>query len=196
MGDRARVFAELAGKGSLCAVLDGARDPRIGRLVAGKAPAHCLYRGKLPQELADAAPQLLQFRPGHDYADIFFRIGWRNAWGILLACRGPVPVLHRHLRRMLLARSGRTRLVFRYYDPRVLRVYLPSCTAAELERFFGPVNAFVAEGEQAGEFHLFRRGGTGFEHLRVESGDAPARVVKTWAAEGALATAAAIYFGR
>jgi hypothetical protein len=30
-------------------------------------------------------------------------------------------------------------LLFRYYDPRVLRVYLPSCRPSELETVFGPV---------------------------------------------------------
>ncbi len=37
-------------------------------------------------------------------------------------------------------------LVFRYYDPRVLRVYLPTCSPAEFARFFGPISA----GELAG----------------------------------------------
>ena len=180
VGDSVRALGELEGKGRIYAVLDGARDPRVARLVVGSAPGWCLYRGKLPQELADAAPQLLELRPGHDYADTFFRVGWRNGWGVLLASAAPQPALYRHLRRMLLARSesGRS-FVFRYYDPRVLRLYLPSCTAEEVERFLGPIAAVVAEAEEEGQFNVFRRAAAGFEHLRVERDAAP-RPVRTW----------------
>ena len=39
---------------------------------------------------------------------------------------------------------------FRYYDPRVLGTYLETCTAGELQNFFGPVEGFeVVEGEVA-----------------------------------------------
>lgn len=35
---------------------------------------------------------------------------------------------------------------FRYYDPRVLNIYLPTCTGQELRTFFGPVTRLLAEG--------------------------------------------------
>ena len=54
--------------------------------------------------------------------------------------------------------AGR-RLIFRYYDPRVLRVYLPTCWPAELETVFGPVDCFLTEGESAAEVIEFRRSG-------------------------------------
>jgi hypothetical protein len=50
-----------------------------------------------------------------------------------------------------------TPMLFRYYDPRVLRVYLPTCNAEELKTVFGPVLRFVLEGNQPEEllhFHL------------------------------------------
>jgi len=47
-------------------------------------------------------------------------------------------------------------LIFRYYDPRVLRAYLPTCSPAELNTFFGPVTAFITEGENPGEILEFR----------------------------------------
>jgi hypothetical protein len=39
------------------------------------------------------------------------------------------------------------RLVFRYYDPRVLRVYLPTCYIGELGTVFGPINRFWTESD-------------------------------------------------
>ncbi len=38
-------------------------------------------------------------------------------------------------------------MIFRYYDPRVLRVYLPTCLAPELRTVFGPVRRFLLESE-------------------------------------------------
>lgn len=36
---------------------------------------------------------------------------------------------------------------FRYYDPRVLRVYLPACNESELQTVFGPVEGYYVEGK-------------------------------------------------
>ncbi len=36
-------------------------------------------------------------------------------------------------------------LYFRYYDPRVLSIFLPTCDASQLQEFFGPVNQFIIE---------------------------------------------------
>jgi hypothetical protein len=44
---------------------------------------------------------------------------------------------------------------FRYYDPRVLRPYLPTCTAGELTEFFGPIQTWIAEGEDPGALLRF-----------------------------------------
>jgi hypothetical protein len=38
-------------------------------------------------------------------------------------------------------------LYFRYYDPRVMRVYLPSCNATEMKTVFGPALSYVMEDE-------------------------------------------------
>ncbi len=155
--ERDRVLQELHGRGQVYAILDGARDPRVARLAVGSARSWCLYRGNLPAELAEVAPHLFHLRAGHDYADIYFRLGWRNAWGILLATTADQPLLYRHLRTLLRVRSEKKTLVFRYYDPRILRQYLPTCTPMELERFFGPISSLVVEAEEPNQFHLFQR---------------------------------------
>jgi hypothetical protein len=48
------------------------------------------------------------------------------------------------------------RLLFRYYDPRVLRVYLPTCLPNELETVFGPVKAYLVEGDGGGTLIQYR----------------------------------------
>jgi len=50
-------------------------------------------------------------------------------------------------------------LYFRFYDPRVLRTYLPTCNASELAQIFGPVECYVQEGEDPGVLLRFRQAG-------------------------------------
>lgn len=47
-------------------------------------------------------------------------------------------------------------MLFRFYDPRVLRLYLPTCTSTELEQVFGPVGTFFTEDAAAiDQLHSF-----------------------------------------
>jgi hypothetical protein len=68
--------------------------------------------------------------------------------------------LRHHLRKFLRVQDedGR-RLFFRYYDPRVLRAYLPSCTSEELDTVFGPIGAYLAEAADGEALIEFRRRG-------------------------------------
>jgi hypothetical protein len=138
------------------AVLDGARDRRVrGFVLDSRAPAWCLYRGELPPEIEDVAPWLLRLDPLGPAARRFFELGWGHAWGFLLASDAPARDLRRHLRRFLLAHGrGGERLLFRYYDPRVLHVYLRSCAPEERARFFGPISAMAVEHARGAD--LFR----------------------------------------
>lgn len=154
------LLARLPAGEPVYALLDGARDRRIRSFILDtRAPAWCLYRG-VPAVLEDAAPWLLRLVPGQPYTSRFFERGWNNAWGILLTSPAPSRALRRHLRRFLRVRTedGRV-LVFRYYDPRVLRVFLPTCTPAERAAFFGPIGALAAESSDGATAHLFHRDG-------------------------------------
>ncbi len=170
------VLGALPANEPLYAVLDGARDRAIrGWLVSTRAPSWCLYAGALTEPLLDAAPHLLRLGRGHPYVDVLFERGFGNAWGVLLACSGPARALRRHLRTFLRVRTEDGRyMAFRWYDPRVLRLYLPTCTPGELASVFGPISAFACEGEEPGTVHLFRRSGGALEQrLLTLPGAAP-----------------------
>jgi hypothetical protein len=137
-GDDERVFA----------ILDGARDPRIHPAVTRSGLAHhCLYSGTLEPVLARAAPYLVQLRREAPLArELVTR--WGDAWGIYLRSSAGLSALHRHFRRFLRVKDENGKnLIFRYYDPRVLRPYLPTCTEAELDYVFGPVQRFIHEAD-------------------------------------------------
>jgi len=71
-----------------------------------------------------------------------------NHWGVFAIALDDLPVLRRHFRKFLIVHDSEgAPMYFRYYDPRVLRVYLPTCTPEELNTVFGPVSSYVLEGQ-------------------------------------------------
>ena len=135
-----------AAGGSVWAVLDLARDRRIhAALLESRLEFLCLHAGRLPRELELAAPHIVELLPGHRLLDRLFGEGWGQSWGVAARLADPT-ALRRHLRKFLKVRDedGRS-LLFRWYDPRVLRTYLPTCTPDELREFFGPLDAWFSE---------------------------------------------------
>jgi len=140
------------------AVLDGARDRRIyGFLLDSYLNYSCLYAGALHPDLEVAAPYLVQLDFEDRYARRLIEQAWGNSWGIFLRADIRMERLRRHLRTFLVALGPNgKRLVFRYYDPRVLRVYLPTCVPAELATMFGPIDRFWTEAVQPDTLQEFR----------------------------------------
>jgi hypothetical protein len=130
-------------------VVDAARDRRIHPMLKEfHLEYFCLYSGSLPPALEAAAPYLVQLDSDDPEAHRFLQVAWGDSWGIFLKCAAHANTLRRHLREFLVVRDpAGNRLVFRYYDPRVLRVYLPTCTADELRTFFGPIDRVWMEGD-------------------------------------------------
>ena len=96
--------------------------------------------------------------------------------GIFLKCDTRIQTLRRHLRGFLTVRgpSG-NKLLFRYYDPRVLRVYLPSCSSEDLRTVFGPIERIWTEGEPAEKVVEFGFDGTGLVSNDFPIGSSAAR---------------------
>ncbi len=130
-------------------IVDGARTIDVFRfLLECHLEYACLYSGPLAPDLEIAAPYLVQL--DHDYRDTqrLIRKAWGNSWGVFLRSETSLKKLRRHLQEFLVVRDTKgTRMVFRYYDPRVLRVYLPTCVTAELRTVFGPIECFWTESE-------------------------------------------------
>ena len=130
-------------------IVDGARSIEIFRmLIQCHLEYACLYGGPLSPELEIAAPYLIQLDHGYRDTHRLIQQAWGNSWGIFLRSETSLKKLRRHLREFLIVRDERgNRLLFRYYDPRVLRVFLPTCSARELRTFFGPIETFWTEKE-------------------------------------------------
>lgn len=144
------------------AVLDAARDERIYPAVLGCGlPYACLFTGDLPRELLETAPYLVRLEREAAFTDALLERGWGESWGIFASTTAGIEELRRHFRGFHRVEDERgKRLIFRWYDPRVLRVYLPTCTPAELRAFFGPVYLYSMEDEEPGALlHCHRDAG-------------------------------------
>ena len=133
-------------------IVDAARDRTIFRMLLECGLEHsCLYAGALPPALEIAAPYLVQLEYQDRSTRRFLERAEGNSWSIFLRCDLRLDRLRRHLRHFLVVRDPRgQRLVFRYYDPRVLRVYLPTCNVDELNAVFGPIRCFWADDKTPG----------------------------------------------
>lgn len=136
----------------LYAVVDASRGARILELLREAVEPHrSLYQGARGDALEDVAPYLVgPFEPDSRLLERLVMEGWGKGWGIFCACRRPAAELRRHLRRFLVVEvheSGE-RVYFRFYDPRVLRRFLPTCSPRQAEELFGDIQVFLVEGER------------------------------------------------
>ena len=159
------VLGELfsAEAANVYAVLDGASVPGlVPRLYDARPEFECLYRGELEPDIAEVAPYLVRLDPDEEFADWVVREDWGRHWGVFAASDEDLPGLCRHLRTLLTVYDPEGRpLLFRYYDPRVLRLYLPTCNQQELQTVFGPVVSYLLEDEDPKNLLRFQfMGGT------------------------------------
>lgn len=131
------------------AVLDGARSEHIHeRIVTSGLEARCLYRGELAPVLARAAPWLVRLEKQGTFSDWLLSEGWGRAFGIFVVSIAPIDGVARHLRGFLRVKGPRGEgLLFRYYDPRVARVYLPTMNAEEARIVCGSLTRLIVESE-------------------------------------------------
>lgn len=139
-------------------IVDAARDRRAYRLLLEGyySDRACLFSGALTPEMELASPYLVQLYQDDQVSDRLIREGWSKSWGVFLTAEVSLPALRRHLRTLLIVReqSGR-RLLFRYWDPRVLRVFLPTCRTEELRQIFGPISEILLEDEDARQIRSY-----------------------------------------
>lgn len=153
-----RVIGELRSlREPLFASLDAARDPRILALLADCQLEHkSLYEGTEGERLMAVAPYLVLLPRGSSFLETIVRGGWGESWGIFLTCHEPFEGVRKHLRHFLTVQlEGGDPVYFRFYDPRVLRDFVPTCTSEEVRAFFGPIRGFYLESKDPGTLLRF-----------------------------------------
>ena len=129
------------------ALLDAARMGQS--MVAAKESTTkfiSLYKGRSEENLVDFAPHLFTITDQQKFATWIVDQGWGKSWGVYVESAAPPANVYRHFRKFLLVRTEiGQELYFRFYDPRVLRQFLPTCDTQQLTNFFGPIRYFLLE---------------------------------------------------
>jgi hypothetical protein len=100
-----------------------------------------LYRGQAEYEQWAVAPYLTKV--DEELFDWIVNSLRGKPWGIFAVADVNLASLRKHLRRFLIVEApDGNPMYFRYYDPRVIANFLPTCTNEELTRFFGSIKAF------------------------------------------------------
>jgi hypothetical protein len=145
------------------ALLDGAGIPNLLDKLYGTAGLEfeCLYSGELEDGIAEAAPYIARLRPDTDFANWVLG-GWGEHRNMFVQVQEDValPLLRRHFRKLNTVYGPEARpLVFRYYDPRVMRMYMSTATQEEIKTIFGPVSRYVMERPRRGGVTVSERDG-------------------------------------
>ncbi len=157
------LWRSTAGKSgpTIYAIVDAARQAKIyPTLFNSGNEYYCLYRGPKAKELAYVAPYLVELGKEGPFTHWLISNGWGGSRGIFAASSASLSDLRQHFRKFLTVydEAGKS-LLFRYYDPRVLRVYLPTCNASELKLLFGPVARYALESENGDAIIEYTRTG-------------------------------------
>lgn len=142
------------------AVLDGASVPDLPLKIYEMQPhSVCLYRGELEPDLAEVAPYLVELFPDTTFTEWLLSEGLSGKhWGIFARSPFSLTELRKHFRKFLTVYDDAGNpLLFRYYDPRVLVKFLPTCDQESLEKLFNRVTDYLAEDGKSGfkRFELF-----------------------------------------
>jgi uncharacterized protein DUF4123 len=169
------LFGSLAPGESLYALLDAARNPEIPiRLKAAGIEYDSLYQGAAQEELWFVAPYLVRCERNSDLVSWLMESGWGQSWGIFVATTVDLVSLRQHFRRFVLVKveGDEADFYFRFYDPRVLRVFLPTCSPEEAIEFFGPIRAYIMEERRSGSAAKFTASAEGVarEALALHAG--------------------------
>lgn len=143
----------------LYAIVDCARDRRIFDLVHDALFPMCLFATDILSPVGRNAPYLVPVEHADRLMNAWRTVGAAQNWGLFVRSSLPQARLRQRLRTFNLCRvpSGKT-VLFRWWDPRVFRIYLPTCPSEDLAPWFDGVDDFICERAAGGyeRFHMAR----------------------------------------
>lgn len=133
----------------LYCLLDASADQMIPSLLALAAERNdCLYDGDAVAGVPSWAPYLVALKANSPLLRVMVDKGWGKGWASYFTSTSSFEDLQKHFSRFLMVQiEERKEVYFRFYDPRVLREFLPAASSEELAIFYGPVAEWIIEGE-------------------------------------------------
>ena len=153
------IIAACDENAKLLALVDGAQAVELAFMARLMGyPVYTLFSGDMAEAVAHAGPHLVVVNRPLPFLEKWVETIGHNA-GILLQTKAEFDVLYAHLREIFVVTDEEGQeYFFRYYDPRVIRTFLPTCKAGELKEFFGVVDRWIVEDKDGTNYQIWRRG--------------------------------------
>lgn len=137
------LLRRFAAGGFLYAITDGAYSAPLISQIEKTAPDFLTpLLHPHPTIETTAIPQLL--RVNGQVLETILAAGNKDPWGVFAMSKADPEALRVHFRRFLVVQlPDGEHWYFRFYDPRLLPVYIAKCNEWELEQFFGPVRGYA-----------------------------------------------------
>ncbi len=150
-------------------VIDGAGVPELRtKLFEMRPPRYCLFTGDLEPDMEEVAPYLVRLYPTTPFTEWVLNECWGKNWGIFAQSRKPLSGMRTEFRELVTVYDENgDPMTFRFYDPRILRKFLPTCEPDEIKELFGSVDAYFAENEETGNLIRFQRENGSFKETEV-----------------------------
>ncbi len=147
-------------KNDVYAVADGALLPGLLAKLEEHEPKNtCLFRGELPFDLAEAAPYLVKLEKDNKFSDWLLNESLEEPCCIYAQTTviDDFIQLRKHFRSFLRVKSPEGKnLLFRYYDPRVMKTYLPTCTPEDNKVIFNGIESYLIFNEEDKKFETYK----------------------------------------
>lgn len=134
------------------AILDCARAPGLYPLIRELHPldAPCLFAGDIAEEVRRVSPFIFALEAAPKIADLWAREGVGRSWGSFITSPHELDAVRRHIRHFLQVRmpDGMGPVLFRLWDPRVLRPFLETAPPDQIAQLFAKVSSYVVETPQ------------------------------------------------
>lgn|GEM_PF-829554 len=144
----------------LYGIVDSARNEEVFRyLILGNVKYKSLFEGTMDIQSFVVSGFLVECKK----ESLLFQWLTTEAWGdsscIFFTSKSSFEDLFHHFQQFNRVRLEDDKVVlFRYYDPRVLRQLLPEYNPIELDTFFGDVQSFFAESEDPEVVNVYQKG--------------------------------------
>lgn len=136
---------------------DGARmNININKFNDFGAFPYSVFAGTDDALIADVGPFVINV-DGNDLCKRWIiKESYGFSWGVYFLSEDIFDKIMIHLQSLVtvIDEDGKE-LYFRYYDPRVLRFFLPTCDSEQLKEFFGPIDYFLCEDEDPNYYLKF-----------------------------------------
>ncbi|MEZ5198030.1 MAG: DUF4123 domain-containing protein [Bacteroidales bacterium] len=142
----------------LYGIVDSARNDEVFRyLVTGDVRYKSLFEDTMDVQSYGVSGFLVECKKESPLFQWMTKQAWGDNCSIFFTSKASFDELFTHFQKFnRVYIEGDDVVLFRYYDPRVLNLFLPTCNNEQIRSFFGKVGHFFAEDEDPEIIRVFK----------------------------------------